>query len=60
MIQIVDIFRMLFEFYTFERKQIERSYEQIARDLLYWFTEKSLLVDSDEVKLEIVGKLILA
>ena len=60
MIQIVDIFRMLFEFYTFERKQIERSYEQIARDLLYGFTEKSLFVDSDEVKLEIVGKLILA
>ena len=59
MIQIVDIFRMLFEFYTYEQKGVKRSYVNIAGDLLHGFTVKSIFLDSDEAKLEIVGKLIL-
>lgn len=57
MIQIVDIFRMLFEFYTYERKNIKRTYENIASDLRFRFTLKSLFIDDDPANLEIMNKL---
>ena len=57
MVQIVEIFRMLFEFYTYDNKNIARSYSQIAEDIIYGLTSFLLFETIDPEKKEIMEQL---
>lgn len=57
MVQIVEIFRMLFEFYTYDNKNIVRSYSQIAEDIIYGLTSFLLFETTDPEKKEIMEQL---
>ncbi len=58
MMQIADIFRMLFEFVTFTANNIKRTFEQIADDLYRAFAEKKLFSADDDTYRIILERLI--